>query len=193
MTPEPLPLLLRRLQQLHRALEAAGFEHAVGGALALAVHVLESRATVDIDLNVIADPQRPRPLLDCLPAPIIRHTQAADELRQSGQTRLWWRDDDGIDTPVDLFLPQHPEFHQLVNDRAEPFLFGDVPIKVISATDLMVFKMLFNRRKDWADIESLIDAGTADVGEAAAWIRRFLGDDEPRLVQLRQIVEERAT
>lgn len=187
MSEQPLPLLLRRLQQVHWALDAGGFDHAVGGALALAVHVLESRATVDIDLNVIADPKDPQPLLDCLPPGIARHPRAADELRTSGQTRLWWSDDQGIDTPLDLFLPQHPQFHQLVNDRAEPFLFGDVPIKVISATDLMVFKMLFNRRKDWVDIESLIEAGTADVDEAALWVASFLGDDDPRLEQLRQL------
>lgn len=186
---EPLPLLLRRLIDVHRALYTAGLRHAVGGALALAIHVREPRATVDIDLNVFADPQHPEPLLDCLPVAIERHPSAVEDLRHTGQTRLWWRGD-ALDTPIDLFLPQHPEFHQLVAERAEPMRFGEDVIDVITATDLMVFKMLFDRRKDWADIEALVASGTADVAGAAWWVERFLGADDHRLAQLREIVAE---
>ncbi|MFT3854826.1 MAG: hypothetical protein QM733_19120 [Ilumatobacteraceae bacterium] len=174
-------LVLSRLQALHEALDRAGFEHAVGGAIALSVHA-EPRATTDMDLNVIADPEHPQRLLDTMPDGVVIHPSAAAELRRDGQVRLIWPHPD---TPVDLFLPQHPEFHRLVNDRARPDIEQiGFDIRVISATDLMVFKMLFNRTKDWADIESLLRAGAGDPDEAADWIVQFLGPDDERLTRL---------
>lgn len=65
-----MSLLMERLDLVHRSLDAAGIDHAVGGAIALAVHVREPRFTADIDLNVIADPQSPQKILRGLPAAV---------------------------------------------------------------------------------------------------------------------------
>lgn len=183
------PVLLVRLQAIHVALEGAGFDHAVGGAIALAVHVEEPRFTADIDLNVIADPLHPEAMLDCLPEGITRHAAAVDQIRKDGQTRLIWPDPN---TPVDLFLPQHLIYHRLVTDRAVPAAFLGEGIKVVSATDLMVFKMLFNRSKDWVDIESLLDAGAGDPVEAGRWISEFLGERDSRIDRLAALVADRS-
>ena len=43
--------------------------------------------------------------------------------------------------------------------------------------DLAVFKAFFNRTKDWADIEAILDAGTVDVTPALGWLVRLLGPD----------------
>lgn len=182
------PTLLVRLRAVNAALTAAGYEHAVGGAIALAVHVRDPRFTSDIDLNVIADALHPEPLLACMPDGVVVHDSAAEEIRSSGQTRLIWPDPM---TPVDLFLPQHPIYHRLVTDRAESADFLGAGIKVISATDLMVFKMMFNRSKDWVDIETLLEAGAGDPTEAARWIADFLGEDDVRLSRLRELVADR--
>jgi hypothetical protein len=56
----------------------------------------------------------------------------------------------------------------------------------------MVFKMLFNRRKDWADIASLVEAGAGDTDEAARWIAELVGANDPRLQELQEIVDESA-
>ena len=176
-----MPVLLVRLRAIHEALDGSGFDHAVGGAIALAVHVKEPRFTSDIDLNVMADPDHPEALLGCLPNGIVVHPGAAGEIRRDGQTRLLWPEPN---TPVDLFLPQHPTYHRLVNDRAVPVDFLGHGIKVLSATDLMVFKAMFDRSKDWVDIETLLDNQAGNPDEAAAFLGEFLGEDNPRIARL---------
>ncbi len=183
--------VLQRLIALHQHLAAAGFDHAVGGALALAQHVSPPRGTADIDLNITADPAHPERLLAALPREVEVHARAAEQLQSSGQVRLWWKSPT-LATPVDLFLPQHPTFHHLVVERAEPTVFLGTEIKTLTATDLMVFKMLCNRRKDWADIESLLRCGAGDSGEAAEWVASILGPDDPCLGQLQEISDELA-
>lgn len=181
-----IPPLLRRLILIHRALDSAGFEHAVGGALALGQYALDARATYDIDLNVIANPLNPGPLLDSLPDEIEIPSSAIAQLRRDGQIRLNWPDPD---TSVDLFLPQHPTLHHLVNQRARPFdYFGD-EIRVLAPTDLVIFKALFNRPKDWVDIASLHDADVVDFGEAMMWVGEIVGADDARVDRLREIAD----
>lgn len=177
------PLLLQRLRSVHESLHAGGFDHAVGGAIALAVHVREPRFTADIDLNVLADAQSPDPLLASLPSDLDEFPDAAQILRRDGQIRLFWR---SPDTPLDLFLPQHPTFHALVISRAEPTGFLGAGIKVMQATDLIVFKALFNRSKDWVDIESLAENQAGDIDEATWWINTILADDGQRADRLRR-------
>lgn len=178
--------VLARLIAVHDALTEAGLDHAVGGALALATYVYPPRGTVDIDLNLTADPSDPSRVLSALPRQVQIHPTAADELRSDSQVRLWWRSAD-LDTPIDLFLPASPMYHRLVVERAEPAVFLGTEIKVLTATDLMVFKMLFDRRKDWADIESLIRADAGDPAEAAGWVTQIVGPNDPRLVKLHEI------
>jgi hypothetical protein len=79
-----------------------------------------------------------------------------------------------------------------VLDQAGYAGIATLPTAAATATDLMVFKMLFNRRKYWADIESLLRCGAADTAEAAEWVASILGPDDPRLAQLQQITDELA-
>jgi len=183
--------VLQRLIAVHQHLAAAGFDQAVGGALALSQHVSPPRGTADIDLNITADPAHPVRLLAALPREVEVHAGAAEQLQSSGQVRLWWRSPT-LATPVDLFLPQHPTFHHLVVERAEPTDFLGTEIKTITATDLMVFKMLCNRRKDWADLESMLRCDAGDTAEAAEWVASILGADDRRLAQLQEIIDELA-
>lgn len=182
-------ILLARLRSVHEHLQRAGFDHALGGALALAMHA-EPRFTSDIDLNVIADPGQPQALLDALPPELLPMPEAADLLRRDGQVRLLWSDPA---TPLDLFLPQHPTYHALVAARAELYAFPGFEIKVITATDLLVFKTLFGRSKDFVDIESLGEFGAGDVDEAAAWIAELIGADSTQERRLREAWSRGAT
>lgn len=77
-----------------------------------------------------------------------------------------------------------------MNDRAEPAEFLGDGVRVISATDLMVFKMLFDRRKDWADIEALLMAAAGDPDEAAAIVADIVGPHDHRLVELARVRDE---
>ncbi len=189
MTASPL-IVLERTVQVHRLLEAAGVPHAIGGALALAYHVGEARATRDIDLNVGADPADPAALFSLLPRDVPWTESDVQAVRATGQVRLWWPHPDGQPPiPLDLFFPQSP-LHDLVNQRAERVAMLEDVVPILSATDLMVFKMLFNRRKDWADIEELLRYGKADVAEARRWLTEVVGTDDPRQQTLDQLLDE---
>ena len=173
-----------RIVTMHTALADAGIGHGFGGAIALAYAVEEPRATVDIDLNITGDPDHPEPVLRALPPGTRWGKRDVAAIRHDGQVRLWWDD-----TPVDLFFPQH-ELHALVASRYRTVPFAGTTIPVLSPTDLIVFKALFNRTKDWADIEAVVDAGTADVTEALEWIERISGAEGPSYARLRSLVED---
>jgi hypothetical protein len=182
-------IILRRLLRVHDSLEQARLPHAFGGAIALAFHVGEPRATSDIDVNITADPGAPEPVLSALPARVAWGDADVRACQEAGQVRLWWREAP-FDTPLDVFLPQHPRLHRMVVDRAEPVEVLGQTVPILSATDLMIFKMWYARRKDWADIEAMVQYGKADHLEAAAWIGELLGNDDVRLTTLQQIVSE---
>ncbi|MGQ0465927.1 MAG: hypothetical protein ACT4QG_11465 [Sporichthyaceae bacterium] len=93
--------------------------------------------------------------------------------------RLWWGR-----TPVDLFFPQHL-LHQVVAGRVVAMELGDSTIPILSATDLTIFKALFNRGKDWVDIASMLAFGNPDLGEAIAWVTEIVGADDERVTRLR--------
>lgn len=189
MTASPL-IVLERAVLLHRLLDEAGVAHALGGALALAYHVEEARATRDIDLNVAGDPQEPELLFRLLPTEIPWGAGDVAAVRDTGQVRLWWPHPDGLAAiPLDLFFPQS-RLHELVNQQAERVAMLDDVVPILSATHLMIFKMLFDRRKDWADIEELLRYGKADVEEARRWLTEVVGPDDPRQDRLREVVQD---
>lgn len=189
MADELRSALLRKLAALHAALTVAGFDHAVGGGLALAFHAAP-RFTDDIDLNISADPTRIDELIAALPPEIVIHEGAVDELRRTDQVRLFWPNPgqevlDG--TPIDIFLPAHPTFHHRLNQRAEQVSLGGLEFRVVSATDLVILKALFDRSKDWVDIEAMLHRGKVDVADALAWLTQLVGPDDSRLDRLRRL------
>jgi hypothetical protein len=186
LSASPL-LVLERTVEVHRHLRAAGIGHAVGGALALAYHVGEPRATRDIDLNVSSDADHPELVYRLLPPGVQWDDGDVVAARRDGQVRLWWpHPDDEPPIPLDLFFPQHA-FHAVVARRVEtvPMLGVDVPI--VSATDLAVFKMLFNRSKDWPDVEELLRYGKVDAAEAARWLATIVGQEDDRMSRFAEL------
>lgn len=182
-------IILRRLLAVHDGLDDAGLPHAFGGAIALAFHVGQPRATSDIDVNITGDPDDPERVFRSLPGPVRWDADDGRACRCDGQVRLWWREEP-FDTPIDLFLPQHPRLHELVVSRAEQVELLERTIPVLSATDLMIFKVWHDRRKDWADIEAMLAYDKADHREAAEWITELLGADDARIDTLRALVAE---
>lgn len=178
-----------RILVLHRALAGGGIGHGFGGAVALAYHVAEPRATRDIDVNISVPVERAPTVLDLLPAGIDVPGRAADAVVADGQVRLWWDGPAGI--PVDLFFPQHA-FHREVARDTRPVPFLDDRIPVISATHLTVFKALFNRSRDWPDIDAMLQAGTVDAAAALGWVRLLLGPDSAPFLRLADAVARAA-
>jgi hypothetical protein len=165
--------LVTKLFAIHDALTAAGLAHAFGGAIALAYCTEEPRGTRDLDLNIFADSSRAQAALGALPAGVsVSKADVATVVRE-GQTRLWWDD-----TPIDVFLNNHP-YHDAVAGGVMwvPLERREVP--VLDCSSLVVFKALFNRTRDWADIEAVSERSPRAIAIAATVIEELLGADDP--------------
>lgn len=152
--------------------------HAFGGAISLGYHA-EPRATIDIDLNVFVTVNRSFEVLDLLSEIGAETHAAADSVASDGQVRIMWDN-----TPIDLFFSYDP-FHDAANRAAVSVPFADHTIRVLSATHLSVCKAVFDRPKDWIDIESMLAIGTyIDAAEALRWVGRIAGDEDLRYERL---------
>lgn len=164
-----MSLLAQRLLDVHAALARARLDHAFGGAIALAYCTEEPRGTRDLDVNVFVAPERAREVLAALPADVAVADADIEAARRDGQVRVWWQD-----TPIDVFLDVH-DFHREMALRVRWVPFADRTIPVLDCLALAVFKALFDRTKDWADIEAMLERGSLDVGEAVGCLERLVG------------------
>lgn len=90
------------------------------------------------------------------------------------------------DTAIDLFLAD-TDFHDSMAGKVEFQPFGDTTIPVLSIEDLLICKTLFDRPKDWIDIEAVGKTrhGELDLAYIDHWLREFLPDDDPKLARTR--------
>ena len=167
MTKRSLP---EKIVALHAALGSV--PHAFGGAIALAYYA-EPRATIDIDLNVFVPEQRATKIAALLTPLGVSGTLA--HVERDGQVRLWWDD-----TPVDLFF-SYDRFHDAAAKVVRVVPFADTTIPILSADHLVVCKAVFDRPKDWVDIDAMEDADSdLDAAEILRWVGRICGDTDPR-------------
>jgi hypothetical protein len=177
-----MSLLAQRLLDIHEALSKADLPHAFGGAIALAYCTREPRGTRDLDVNVFVEPTRAKEVLAALPGGVRATDAEIRALEAEGQVRVWWED-----TPIDLFLDIHSFHDEVAQDvRLVPFEARTIP--VLDCTALAVFKALFDRTKDWADIEEMAAAGALDLERATVWLERMVGSDSPVLRRLASTV-----
>jgi hypothetical protein len=175
--------LVEKIVAVDDALHAADVRHAFGGALALAFHIEEPRATRDIDVNVFAPSAQARDVFAALPPAVNWSAKDVKQVAKAGQVRLFWDDN-----PLDLFFSTHA-FHDQAAAEIIEVPFADTTIPVLGATELAVFKAFFNRTKDWADVEAMVDVGTVDVHRALGWLLDLLGPDDARLLRFRAVLE----
>jgi hypothetical protein len=177
--------LPKKIVALHEALESAGVKHAFGGALALAWCTQQARGTIDIDVNFFVDRAQAERVLEILPRGIRWTAADESEIERSGQTRLWWGD-----TPVDVFFST-TSFHEqaAAHVRFEPFEGKELPF--LSCTDLAVFKALFARTRDWADLEDMAAAGTLDREAVLGILVDTLGTSDHRIERLQSLRSSR--
>lgn len=167
-----MPSLPERIVAVDRAL--AQVPHAFGGALALAYHA-EPRATRDIDCNIFVAATDAHEALAPLADLGVDVAGAAERAARDGQVRVLWDA-----TPIDLFFSYDP-FHDAADRGAIEVPFADTTIRVLSAEHLTVCKVVFDRPRDWVDIDAMAAAGTTiDVAEVLRWVGRICGDADPR-------------
>lgn len=168
---------------LHRALAEAKVPHAIGGAVAL-IYYAEPRATVDVDINVFLRPARWHRVRDPLRRLGVDVDTDEAALLRDGQVRLWWGRN-----PVDLFFSYDP-FHDEMQKATRRVPFSGVRIPILAPEHLAICKAVFDRPKDWLDIEAMVVVTEPlDVAEIESWLRRMVGPQDRRLLKLVEILD----
>jgi hypothetical protein len=172
--------LIDQIVAVGESLDRADLPWALGGALALAYSTLEPRGTRDIDVNLFVGSGDAARVFAALPDGVEFADADVAEAQRSDQVRLWWES-----TPIDVFFAADA-FHFEVAERCRVVPFEGRRIRVLCAEDLAVFKAMFDRTKDWADIEAMVESAAIDVHLAADRLGELLGND-PRVERLRSL------
>jgi hypothetical protein len=175
--------LVEKILRLDDRLAAEHVPHAFGGALALAYYTEDPRGTDDIDLNVFVEVARAGAVFASLPAEVTWKQAHVDAVRRHGQVRVFWGH-----TPLDLFFENHP-FHAGTARRAQSAELAGHSIPVLDAVDLAVFKAMFDRTRDWADIEAMLDADALDTAAVLGHLTEMLGHDDPITQRFARLVQ----
>ena len=170
--------LVEKIVAVHAALADAKIPHAFGGALALAWCTKRARGTIDIDINVFASVDQLDTILAALPSGVAVTAANRKELTSDGQSRLMWDK-----TPLDVFL-NTTDYHEQAATRVRVHEFGGARVPFLGCTDLAVFKVFFDRTKDWADLEEMADAKSLDVERVVGVLATYLGLDDHRVAKL---------
>jgi hypothetical protein len=184
-----MPALLdEKILAISGAFDAAQIPHAFGGALALA-YWATPRATLDIDVNVFAASSESERVLGVLTGLGVAAPSAAERraLTERGQLRCRWEH-----VPIDLFFAYDP-LHARCRERAPRVPFGaGASIPILSAEDLAIFKVLFDRAKDWRDLTELLFAlgPDFDAEYALDWLRRILEPGDARLARFEGMLRD---
>lgn len=173
--------LPEKVVAIHEALDAAKVPHAIGGALALAYYA-EPRATADVDVNVFVSTDLWPQVRDALEPLGVDVTVNLLALERDGQVRLRWDRN-----PVDLFFSYDP-FHETMRQEARRVPFADTTIPILAPEHLAVCKAMFDRPKDWLDIEQIFVAtDPLDLDEIEGWLEQMVGKSNPRFKRLEEI------
>lgn len=160
------------------ALGGRRIAHAFGGALALAYYA-EPRATIDIDVNIFLPPAAADRVESALAPLGVAPNPDREALARNGQAR--WRWDE---VPIDLFFADDP-IHDAMQERIRRVPFGDIRIPILSPEHLLICKVVYDRTRDWLDIEQmLLLEPDMDQAEVAHWLNRFIAADDPRRERL---------
>jgi hypothetical protein len=176
------PGLAQKVVLLDEALAGARIAHAFGGALALAYYG-EPRTTVDIDVNVFVSSERFEEVREVLAGAGVDRFPDAETIRRDGQGRAFWGPN-----PVDLFFA-YGAIHEAMRRDTRLVPFGDRDIPVLSVEHLVVSKVVFDRKKDWIDLEQVLTANPGlDVAEVDRWLHHIVGPQDRRAARFGALV-----
>ena len=174
--------LVDRILTIHQLLDKADVGHAFGGALALAYCTGEPRATRDIDINIFLPAEQVLVVQKALHSVIEFTDSQLKYLEAEGQTRVFWGE-----TPVDLFF-NVSDLHQHMSLKTSQGILNGVEIPVLSAEFLAIFKVMFNRTKDWADLEAMVEEGSFNNDFVVSQLVDLLGAQDARIERLIRLV-----
>jgi hypothetical protein len=173
-------------EQLVKELNKRGEEYALGGAVALA-YWAEPRGTMDVDLTLFLSAEKPSEVVwilgeigcDCVAS------EAIASLREHSFCRAAYL---GFD--VDVFVPNIP-FYDAAKLRRRQVPLGAERATIWDAETLAVFKMMFFRRKDIADVEQILRSQSSfDRDFVREQLVDIYGPRDPRIAQWDELVNE---
>ncbi len=162
-----------------RALQDEGIAYALGGALALGAHGVP-RGTLDVDVNVFIRNDELERVVTCLRSLGIEvdpGTARARVERDGMFTGRW------AGMRIDVFTPSIPFSQEAARTRVQlTDPFGQ-SAWFLSAEAIAIFKLLFHRPKDIADLERLcaVQGPALQREYVRSWIVDMLGPDDERV------------
>ncbi|MBA3480226.1 MAG: hypothetical protein H0T51_00290 [Pirellulales bacterium] len=173
--------------QLAARLEGIGCEYAFGGAIALG-YWTEPRGTIDVDVTLYLSVEETRQTIEVLRKVGADFAEAAtnESLAQHGFCRVEF-----LNRRLDVFLPI-ATIYEAAKPRRRRVEMGAGQAYIWDAETLCVFKMMFFRRKDLVDVQSLLRS-QGDLFDRE-WVEKSLlelyGQRDPRINQWRELVAE---
>lgn len=159
------------------ALSAAGYDYAIGGALALGVAGVP-RGTRDVDINLFTAPEELAGAIDVLRSLgiTIQPEHAIARAERDGMFVGTW---DGM--RVDVFVPSIP-FSYEAGETVRTITVDDWTGRFLAPEAIALFKLLFFRIKDRGDLERLVAVRGRDLDHAyiRRWIVEMMGEDDER-------------
>lgn len=187
MSPDELQQATLVARHLTGALERAGVPYAIGGALAYGVWSAP-RATKDVDLNLFVDAEGLGGVLPVLSA-VGLDIDPGQARRQAEIGEVVVGRFHGM--RVDLFTATIPFSWEAMRTRVR-ISDGETERWYLSAEATCVFKLLFFRLKDKADIEYLVatQGRRLDAAYVRSWMVDMMGEDDERVVFWAGVVAE---
>lgn len=159
--------LTKALLAVHDVLEAGAIAHALCGGLAANLYREEVRATMDVDFACSVGPAR---LLDIV-----------EQLEGAGWTaEAYWRNGEQLRLShatlprVDCILAT-TDFEHAAIARAHPARIEGRNVPVLAPEDLIVFKLVAGRARDYEAVAAIINARAArlDTDYITGWLEQF--------------------
>jgi len=174
-------------KRLAKELRERGQEYAIGGAIALG-YWAEPRGTIDVDFTIYLPPDKPGECIWLLQelGCEVSSAEALHSINEHGFCRV---SQGGL--RVDVFLPTIP-FYADARKRRQVVDLDGQEIVIWDAESLTVFKMMFFRRKDIADVEQILRTQLNALDRI--WVREKLlalyEMRDPRIAQWDELVAE---
>lgn len=159
--------LVDSLLAVHKILDAAAVPYALCGGLAANLYRNEVRATMDVDLIVGVGPAQ---VVDLVRTFSERGWQAEPYWQQGEQLRLSHKKLPRVDCIVAT-----TDYERAAIERSVPAQIEGREINVLTAEDLIVFKLIAGRARDYEAVAAIINTRRAklDVDYVRGWLEQF--------------------
>lgn len=159
--------LTEALLAVHELLDAERVPHALCGGLAANLYREEVRATSDVDLALAVGPAR---LIDLARMFTDRGWRAEPYWRHAEQLRLTRRDLPRVDCIVAT-----TDYERSAIERSVPVDIEGRRLRVLTAEDLIVFKLVAGRARDYEAVAGIINARgrRLDADYIKGWLEQF--------------------